>query len=291
MIRIVIIGKGFPDWEAALFAGAPVWANLNNVREVIHLASAALWPGVSAAAPEDRTVVIPLMEQDVLACIRHTELKSLALVPSDHALMTLYDKARFAQHMRELGLGEFHPEVYRHTHALKFPVALKRTNLCAGNGIARVDNLAQFSALLAQPQFAGETVLATEWIEGSLEYVTHAVVLHGRIRWHQTFEYGLEPGQLVRRGSAGRHVRAMTIPVDALRVFEALFLPLNYSGICNIDFKLTTERRLKIFEINPRLGGSLLRSEHLRFLTRAFQILLDASLYPAKPWDRAVLAG
>jgi hypothetical protein len=280
MIRVVIIGTGFPDWAQALFAGAPVWARLDQVREVVQLPSVGHWAGLPADSLGDRTLVIPLMEQDVLACIRHPQIKSLALLPTEQALLTLRDKAKFAHYVLTQGLGEFQPVLYRHTHALKFPVAIKRTDLHAGNGIARADSLVQFLDLLGKRPFAGETVLATEWIEGGQEYVTHAVVVRGRIRWHQSFEYRLEPGQVLRRGSAGRHVRPIIVPNDVLRVFEALLSPLDYSGICNIDFKLTPERRLKIFEVNPRLGGSLLRREYLGFLTQAFQALLDPDLYP-----------
>jgi hypothetical protein len=291
MIRVVIIGTGFPDWSKAIFAGAPVWARLSEVGEVVQIPSAARWTGLPAGGPDDRTVVIPLMEEDVRDCIRHPELKSLALLPTERALLTLYDKARFSQHMLEQGLGEFQPELFRHTHELKFPVALKRTTLNAGSGIARADNLAQFSRLSTLPQFAGKSVLACEWIEGRVEYVTHAVVVQGHIRWHQSFEYGLEPGQVLRRGSSGRNIRPIEVSAQALRMFEAVLLPLNYCGICNIDFKLTPQGRLKIFEINPRLGGSLLRTEHIEFLTKALRTLLDPGLYPTQHHPTATLKG
>lgn len=291
MIRVVIIGKGFPDWAKAIFAGAPVWARLNEVGEVVQIPSAAHWPGVSAGAPDERIVVVPLMEEDVRDCIRHPELKSLALLPTELALLTLYDKARFSQHMVALGLCKFQPELYRYTHELKFPVALKRTTLNAGSGIARADDLVAFARLRTLPQFAGQSVLASEWIEGRVEYVTHAVVVQGRIRWHQSFEYVLEPGQDIRRGSSMPHIRPVKVSVRALRVFEAVLLPLNYSGMCNIDFKLSPQGRLKIFEINPRFGGSLLREEHLEFLTQALLTLLDPGLYPARQRPSTTFTG
>ena len=268
-----------------------MWAGLQKVGDVLQIPAASHWTDLPAAGPQDRTVVIPLMEHDVRDCIRNPELRPMALLPTELALLTLHDKANFARHMLAQGLGEYQPEVYRHTHELKFPVALKRTRLNAGVGIARVDNLAQFSRLRTLPQFAGHSVLACEWIEGRVEYVTHAVVVQGRIRWHQSFEYGLEPGQILRRGSSVRNIRPVQVSAHALRVFEAALLPLNYNGMCNIDFKLTPQGRLKIFEINPRLGGSLLRAEYTELLTKALRTLLDPGLYPAQHRPSTTLAG
>jgi len=43
--------------------------------------------------------------------------------------------------------------------------------------------------------------------------------------------------------------------------------PLAFSGPCNADYKLTVDGRLQIFEIDPRLGGTLMlpsQSDQLR---------------------------
>ena len=43
--------------------------------------------------------------------------------------------------------------------------------------------------------------------------------------------------------------------------------PLAFSGPCNADYRLTVDGRLQIFEIDPRLGGTLMlpsQSDQLR---------------------------
>jgi carbamoylphosphate synthase large subunit len=57
-------------------------------------------------------------------------------------------------------------------------------------------------------------------------------------------------------------------------IFESIIKHLNYSGPCNIDFKLINGTP-KIFEINPRLGGSLMVSENLSALTQILKIIIQ----------------
>ena len=56
-------------------------------------------------------------------------------------------------------------------------------------------------------------------------------------------------------------------PDAVLNQIEEVLRPLAFSGPCNIDYKLTADGRVQIFEVNPRLGGTLMLSsqaEHLR---------------------------
>jgi len=54
---------------------------------------------------------------------------------------------------------------------------------------------------------------------------------------------------------------------DDLRIhnnlFERLFIPMNYTGFATVDFRITPDDKIKIFEVNPRLGGTILASGEL----------------------------
>ena len=61
--------------------------------------------------------------------------------------------------------------------------------------------------------------------------------------------------------------RQSPLPDTVIRQIEAILLPLAFSGPCNVYYKLSSDGRVQIFEINPRLGGTLMlpaQAEHLR---------------------------
>jgi carbamoylphosphate synthase large subunit len=58
--------------------------------------------------------------------------------------------------------------------------------------------------------------------------------------------------------------------------FEAVLAPLNYRGPCVIDYKLA-DGRVQIFEINPRLGGTLLLKSNAGQLRQALGHILAAA--------------
>jgi len=68
------------------------------------------------------------------------------------------------------------------------------------------------------------------------------------------------------------------ISADLLSIFQGILKPLNFNGPCNIDFKLTPQGKLKIFEINPRLGGSLMHEENGDLLKDAINHILALAI-------------
>ena len=63
---------------------------------------------------------------------------------------------------------------------------------------------------------------------------------------------------------------------------EALLRPLDYDGPVNVDFKRRADGRICILEVNPRLGGSLMRPENARDLRAALrEIVSHGVLHPA----------
>jgi carbamoylphosphate synthase large subunit len=53
-------------------------------------------------------------------------------------------------------------------------------------------------------------------------------------------------------------------------------LKAKYSGPCNIDYSYQSSD-LKIFEINPRLGGSLMKTENVKLLAQALTAIIKAA--------------
>jgi biotin carboxylase len=95
-----------------------------------------------------------------------------------------------------------------------------------------------------------------EPIYGGVEYVEHAVVLAGVVRARVRFRVQLAGDLVVKQG------RLVGEEVASDPFLDPVFAQLGYTGFACANFKLV-DRQPKIFEINPRMGGSLVFSDRL----------------------------
>ena len=144
---------------------------------------------------------------------------------------------------------------------------LKRVDLAGGIGVELVTSKEQLDRLLETPTFRGQEVLLQAFVPGATEYVTHCVCKDGAILWSCTFSWAL--GAV----AFGIPVFGDTISVTAscrtLCDITSLLAPLRYSGPCCANYKLLPTGEIAIFEINPRLGGSLMNPRNIDCLRQA----------------------
>jgi hypothetical protein len=273
-LRVVIYGEHSPDWMTALAPGAAVWTGMPDVDEVLLVPDR---PGVVIPEPRHggtRTVVIPLMEDHTRHCPPHY----LSLVPDHRSIDVLADKAAFADYVRTEGLGELCPETYESAADAVFPCVLKRANLNAGQGVVIARSLPDLMSRLAQEPWAGHTCILQSLEREPVEYVTHCVCRDGRILWHCTFAYEADARDLIRTANMVNPVRPVAASASGLEQIETLLVPLGYCGPCNVDYKISNSGKLAVFEINPRLGGSLMRPENVDYLQGALSCIIEAAL-------------
>ena len=212
-----------------------------------------------------------------------------ALVPDPEALAILADKARFARYAAELGASRLLPRSIDLAHP-SFPAILKRTNLNSGNGVAFITDRQQLDETRATAPWAGEAVLLQEAIGSRTEYVTHVVCVRGRIVWHCSYGYPLATRRDIRGPvEALTTIKGHRARRADLKAFERLLLPLGFNGPANIDYRRRPDGSLAIFEINPRLGGSLMRPEHIRDLAGCLSAIVRHARWrpPAAPTHAA----
>lgn len=278
-VRVIIYGTHTNDWMKALGSDSPVWDGLIPGRELI-VENVPDGPIPPAEKKGMTTLVLPLMEDHTASC----PVGYVGLLPSKKALETLRDKAAFARYAAMNRLSHRCPTVYPNRAVLHFPCVVKRTNLNAGVGIEYADNDERLNDVLQAPIFRDAQYLLQAYVPGASEYVTHCVCSRGRILWHCSYVYELPCGQKFRiAGSAS--VKAKITPAQ-LSELAAFLAPLSYSGPCNIDHKLTADGHVVVFEINPRLGGSLMYPENVRDLRAALSYLIGTALRihrPGKP--------
>lgn len=267
-VVVVIWGMHSPDWMNALAANAPVWKGIPQVKAVLNRTR----PGTSVPLGlrwGRRVVVIPLMENHYAECPTGYS----GLLPSLNAIEILGNKARFADYVRRHGLAAWCPGNYASFEKATFPCVLKRTNLNAGRGVeiaTSPDEARHFSSL---ELFAGHAYLIQALVPCTIQYVVHCVCVEGRIVWHVVYAYDFNR-QEVMRANYLYALRRATISASMLRKLEAFVMPLAYSGPCSVDCTWDDDGGLMVFEINPRLGGSLMRPENTTDLAACLSVII-----------------
>ncbi len=279
-LRVVIFGSWATDWMQALDPSSDLWENHPLVKEVLVIPNEHLPSIPPAIHPNLRTVILPLMEWHICMCPKN----DAALVAPEATIRTFFNKARFHQYMYQLGLSHLVPKCYKSLQEITYPMILKRVNLNAGLGIALIQSASELAAISQQEVWLHQTVLLQEYIPGDRDYVSHLICKNGEILWHSSLEYTLMDSQAIRGPHNLKTMRRAVLSEDILLQFKYCLEPLKFSGPCNIDLKISPQGQLKILEINPRLGGSLMYPENRDLLKEAINHLLKAAIDQHSNW-------
>ena len=266
--RVVVYGAFFEIWNAALVA-PKLWEDIPGVVEVLRVADRSSLNLPAQLRSDVCTVIIPLGEEHY----RERPQRYRSLVPDARSVATLSNKASFAAYIDELGLSKLCPRNYKRIEDVEFPVVLKRVDLAGSMGVEFVRSKADLDSLLKTPMFLGHKILMQAFVSGAKEYVTHCVCKDGDILWSCTFAWDL--GSVTQFGIPvfGATV-AVTTPRRVLPCLAAILGPLRYSGPCCMNYKVLPDGEIAIFEINPRLGGSLMNPRNIDFLRQAMTHLV-----------------
>lgn len=263
--RVIVFGQHSRDWNTALAPEAQVWKLIPGVKGVVVACNEKPLPGLSWIG-RLFTVVIPLLEDHISAC----PAGHRALIPDKKSLHILRNKANFADYTKAAGLTGLCPQMYPDGKRAVYPCVLKRTDMNAGNGVAIVFSADHLQDLLSQKMWYQKPYILQEYIPGR-DYVTHMVCKSGKILWHHSYQYDHFDLQIRRGPSTGREI---TVSSSLLGQFEKFLQPLSFTGPCNFDYKFSPDGRLKVLEINPRLGGSLMAPERVEALKAALTCII-----------------
>ena len=266
---VVLYGLPFSGWNRHLAARA-LWDGVPGVSRVVRMPAMR---GLLQQFAEPDAVVIPMKE----AHTHGLPFGVRRLAPRPEVVHVLDDKQRFAAYVAANGLGGFCPRTYATLTEAVFPCVVKRTDCVAGQGISVVWSRDEAEALLKSPLHANKPYVLQEAIPGTKDYCTCCVFKDGRLLWSRTFENEIATPLTIRRG--GENVlqrRSIATREGIARQIETVLAPLSYSGPCNVDYKLEGER-IRIFEVNARLAGSLLDAPFHEHLQAAFACIVAHS--------------
>jgi len=101
-----------------------------------------------------------------------------------------------------------------------------------------------------------------EFIMGSSERSAHLFIRNGIIKWAKCYELKHHNNFYIHKGRMEKYKKISDFDFN---LFKDIFMRLDYTGFACIDFKIINGN-IKIFEINPRLGGTLVHDEDFKEL-------------------------
>jgi hypothetical protein len=267
-LRVILFGLPYADWNRAL-SDRQLWQDLKIVSELRRV------PGLRWLLPWStaRTVVIPMKTSHTIGAPRRYR----GLFPDRRAARILADKRAFEAYLAGNGLVTYAPATYASPETAVFPCIVKRLDLSASIGVEIATSRTHLDEILQSGLFWGHSFLLQALVPGRIEYATFCICDGGRVLWNCTFASTMSGPAVVKNEDNGKDRQVVTTAPEVLRQFETVLAPLQYRGPCVIDYKILDDGRVQIFEINPRLGGSLLLKANAPLLSEALGHMLAAA--------------
>ena len=201
--------------------------------------------------------VIPLI---VIGFLSFINCKNCVFINDIQSIDTLNNKVNFAKFMMNNFIDNISETFYYSTDNEKYinPKYLKYSGQYAliskpsiglsGNGV-----------YLINTRIFPQNSIISKYIIHNSYYSGHILVNNGIIIKKIFFHKQNNEKYHIERGAIKNYEVLENINVST-EVFDQIFFKLNYSGFACIDFCIN-ENIIKIFEINPRIGASLLYNE------------------------------
>lgn len=202
----------------------------------------------------DAVVPLTLWDRGFLARRREDGETFNALFPDAAAQENCDDKLRFNRLMVAAGFGHVVPRLFADPAEVpaEEPVIIKRRRDEWGK-LSRVAVACPGRPLCCDP--AEEFV--QEYVPGNIELSAHILMLEGRIAFVRTARFDMPDIPHVKGIQTGYRGLEWQDGSDHGDLFERILNVAGFhDGTCCIDFR-EVDGTPRIFEINPRLGGSL----------------------------------
>ena len=246
----LISGKTWPNWYEVLDPESSLWREITEVRKVLVLDEPLSKVNI---AIQDYRKVISLELSNASKPQYARAFNSLS--PSEASVNLLAEKDVFYNFLRASHLGSYMPRSVDLTSAnLHFPFIIKRVDLAGGIGVELISDRKVLDEQLKTSIFKGKRLIIQEYIEADTDFVTHVLCKNGEIIWNASFEGPVHKDSPINRGPFAKSVA--NIEPNCLNVFNKIMQLARYEGVAAINFRIRDGKPI-IFEINPRLGGSL----------------------------------
>jgi len=200
-------------------------------------------------------LLIPLNIDDVRELLKfpHLTKNKLIPIPSLKAVNICDDKYLFNETLTSKGFKDLLPKI---GNDLPLPFMLKKKVAACSENCFIISNPEQKHnniELINSPDY-----FCQEIIQGKDEYCTHILFKDHKIVASLTIKYTFYNGAPASIKYKDKLYYKTICKTPYLDAFSSVLKAIDYEGLCNFDYKIS-DGKLKIFEINPRFGGSLSR--------------------------------
>ncbi len=199
----------------------------------------------------DFDLVVPLTIPDLEICMeRRTEISQNKIpFPCQESFMICHDKRLFNDFMLSHNFSDYVPG---ELVAEQFPFMLKKITDEGGENTFIIKNMRDME--IYKEQFDSLDYFTQNIIPGKKEYATHVIVKNGKIVNALTIVYIFKKDCYVK--GKDNYICRVVCENKHLDIFENILSEMQYEGLCCVNYK-EQNGIPKIFEINPRFGGSL----------------------------------
>ncbi|MCF6170327.1 MAG: hypothetical protein L3J66_05040 [Bacteroidales bacterium] len=199
--------------------------------------------------------VIPLFEHDSTYLNNHAQtLKGIKFnIPSNDVIQLCYDKKRFHNFLTKEDFGNFVPEI---SDELKPPYILKKIFDEWGRNSYLINSVTEEEA--HRERLVSGSFFKQLYVSGREELTTHFIFSKGKFQYMHSLLFKFKPCRYVkgRQLPPFKNASISVVKNSFVDIFTQILSRLNYEGVGCIDYKVKDGKPL-IFEINPRVGGSL----------------------------------
>jgi predicted ATP-grasp superfamily ATP-dependent carboligase len=200
-------------------------------------------------------LIIPLSLKD-MKMLSQSNINCSYLSPNNYNKIDMLDnKFLFNEFMIKNELEKYIPETYivknnaiNYNKIIRYPAIVKQSYGVGGNNIHIL-----YSEKDLIP-FDTEFIIQ-EYIIDEIEYIGNFIVNNGKITYSKFLKLVYNDKFFIHKSLINEFE---FVEID-IEIFEIIFNKLNYTGIACSDFKIK-DNVIKIFEINPRFGGTFIRN-------------------------------
>ena len=199
--------------------------------------------------------VIPLYETEVHYLNDKFKSKNGVkfIIPKNSVSTICEDKKNFSDFMNNHGFTNYTPLV---SDSLSIPFILKKRIDEWGHNAFLIQNEVDLETYKAQ--LVSQDYFKQEYFFGKEEFTTHFLFKNGELKYYFTLKFEFKNDSYVK-GRQSPPFKTATITehkTDFISLFTDILKALEFEGVGCFDYKLN-KGVPKIFEINPRVGGSL----------------------------------
>lgn len=237
------------------------WINLINQnlinypksKKILNCDSIVICQNYNEQQFKNAKYVIPLFEHNIII-LKNNGIKSN--IPDADTVNTFKSKIKFHQYCINNNLKSLVPKTFSNLDDIKNDqtinkIIIKKDVSGWGVGCEIIDKNE-----IKQEYFNGNNI--QEYLPGKIEYVSHIIAKNGKIVLCITYET-ITNEEYYIKNSNYKCVKINSIKLNKsyINQLENFLIPCAYNGICCFDYKIV-DNQIKVFEINPRIGGSLL---------------------------------